>query len=56
MTGLLAGIALAFFLEYMNRTARGINDVENFVGLKVIGTIPAALLRASVTRELEHFD
>lgn len=56
MTGLLAGIALAFLLEYMNRTARGINDVENFVGLKVIGTIPAALLRASVPRELQHFD
>jgi uncharacterized protein involved in exopolysaccharide biosynthesis len=56
MTGLLAGIALAFFLEYMNRTARGINDVENFVGLKVIGTIPVALQRASVTRELQHFD
>jgi uncharacterized protein involved in exopolysaccharide biosynthesis len=56
MTGLLTGIALAFFLEYMNRTARGISDVESFVGLKVIGTIPAALPRASVTRELQHFD
>jgi uncharacterized protein involved in exopolysaccharide biosynthesis len=56
MTGLLAGIALAFSLEYMNRTARGINDIEDFVGLKVIGTIPAALGRASVTRELQHFD
>ncbi|HUN99671.1 MAG TPA: Wzz/FepE/Etk N-terminal domain-containing protein [Bradyrhizobium sp.] len=56
MTGLLAGIALAFSLEYMNRTARGINDIENFVGLKVIGTIPAAPRRASATRELQHFD
>jgi succinoglycan biosynthesis transport protein ExoP len=56
MTGLLAGIALAFFLEYMNRMARGINDVESFVGLKVIGTIPAAPGRASATRELQHFD
>ena len=53
-TGFLAGIALAFFLEYMNRKARGINDVENFVGVKVIGTIPVALQRASATRELQH--
>jgi uncharacterized protein involved in exopolysaccharide biosynthesis len=54
MTGLLTGIALAFFLEYMNRTARGINDVETFVGLKVIGTIPVALQSVSAARELQH--
>jgi tyrosine-protein kinase Etk/Wzc len=42
LTGLLVGVALAFFLEYINRTARGINDIEDFVGLKVIGTIPLA--------------
>jgi uncharacterized protein involved in exopolysaccharide biosynthesis len=42
LTGLLVGGALAFFLEYINRTVRGINDIENFVGLKVIGTIPSA--------------
>jgi len=39
-TGLLVGVALAFFLEYINRKVRGINDIEDFVGLKVIGTIP----------------
>ncbi len=55
MIGLLAGVALAFFLEYMNRTARGIDDVENFVGLKVIGTIPVFLQRASDARKLQHF-
>jgi uncharacterized protein involved in exopolysaccharide biosynthesis len=53
--GLLAGVALAFFLEYMNRTARGIDDVENFVGLKVIGTIPVFLTRAPAARKLKHF-
>ena len=42
LTGLLVSVALAFFLEYINRTARGINEFENFVGLKVIGTIPVA--------------
>ncbi len=40
LSGLLAGVALAFFLEYINRAVRGIQDVEDFVGLKVIGTIP----------------
>ena len=42
LTGLLVGVALAFFLEYINRTARRIDDIEDFVGLKVIGTIPLA--------------
>jgi tyrosine-protein kinase Etk/Wzc len=45
LTGLLVGVALAFFLEYINRTVRGINDIEDFVGLKVIGTIPIASQR-----------
>jgi uncharacterized protein involved in exopolysaccharide biosynthesis len=40
LTGLLIGVVLAFFLEYINRTVRRINDIEDFVGLKVIGTIP----------------
>ncbi len=44
LTGLLVGVALAFFLEYINRTARRIDDIEDFVGLKVIGTIPLARL------------
>lgn len=48
LTGLLAGVALAFFLEYFNRTARGVSDIENFVGLKVIGTIPMAPLSLPV--------
>ena len=45
LAGLLVSVALAFFLEYINRTARGISDLENFVGLKVIGTIPVAPLK-----------
>lgn len=50
-TGLLGGVALAFFLEYINRTARGINDIEDFVGLKVIGTIPLAPRTMSAGQE-----
>jgi uncharacterized protein involved in exopolysaccharide biosynthesis len=42
LTGFLVGVALAFFLEYVNRTARRLEDIEEFVGLKVIGTIPLA--------------
>jgi uncharacterized protein involved in exopolysaccharide biosynthesis len=42
LTGLLVGVALALFLEYINRRVRGIKDIEDFVGLKVIGTIPTS--------------
>lgn len=47
ITGLLAGVGLAFFLEYINRTVRGISDIENVLGLKVIGTIPRAKIPRS---------
>ena len=50
LTGLLAGVALAFFLEYINRTVRGISDIENVLGLKVIGTIPRAKIPRSGQR------
>jgi len=38
--GLVVGIGLALFLEYLNRRVRGIDDVEDFVGVKVLATIP----------------
>ncbi|MFZ0601864.1 MAG: Wzz/FepE/Etk N-terminal domain-containing protein [Roseiarcus sp.] len=41
LCGLMVGVGLALFLEYVNRTARGVSDIEKFVGLKVIGTIPS---------------
>jgi uncharacterized protein involved in exopolysaccharide biosynthesis len=40
LSGLVVGVGLAFFLEFIDRRVRGIRDVEDFVGLKVIGTIP----------------
>jgi uncharacterized protein involved in exopolysaccharide biosynthesis len=40
LAGLLVGVALAFFLKYIDRKVRGVNDIEDFVGLKVIATIP----------------
>ena len=54
LAGLLVGAALAFFLEYINRKARGIKDIEDFVGLKVIGTIPNAARIAPAAHRLEH--
>lgn len=42
LSGLMVGVTLAFFLEYVNRQIRGIRDVEDFVGLKVLATIPPA--------------
>jgi uncharacterized protein involved in exopolysaccharide biosynthesis len=38
--GLFLGVGLAFFLEYLNRQVRGIQDIEDFVGVKVLATIP----------------
>ena len=40
LSGLVMGVGLAFFLEYINRRVRGIRDVEEFVGVKVLATIP----------------
>ena len=39
--GLFVGTGLAFALEYMNRTIRTADDVEQYLGLPVLGSIPA---------------
>lgn len=41
LAGLVVAVSLAFFLEYLNRGVRNIRDIEEFVGLKVLTTIPA---------------
>jgi uncharacterized protein involved in exopolysaccharide biosynthesis len=38
--GLIVAVGLAFFREYLNRRVRGIPDIEDFVGVKVLATIP----------------
>jgi uncharacterized protein involved in exopolysaccharide biosynthesis len=38
--GLVVGVGLAFLREYLNRRVRSIQDVEDFVGVKVLATIP----------------
>jgi len=37
---LAAGIGIAFLLEYLNRRVRGVSDIEEYVGVKVLATIP----------------
>lgn len=38
--GAMLGMAFAYILEYMDDTIRTAHDVEKFVGLRVIGTVP----------------
>jgi capsular polysaccharide biosynthesis protein len=38
--GLAAGIGLAFLLHYLDTRLRSRTDVEEWLGLPVVGTIP----------------
>ena len=38
--GLVVAVCLGFLIEYLNRRVRGIRDMEDFVGVKVLATIP----------------
>lgn len=40
--GLMAGVFLAFLLEYLDNTIKTPEDVKRYLGLPVIGTIPMA--------------
>jgi uncharacterized protein involved in exopolysaccharide biosynthesis len=40
LSGIGLGVGLAFLLEYLNRAIRSIRDVEDYVGVKVLATIP----------------
>jgi uncharacterized protein involved in exopolysaccharide biosynthesis len=40
LAGLIVAVSLALFLEFLNRRVRSIGDVEDFVGVKVLATIP----------------
>jgi capsular polysaccharide biosynthesis protein len=39
VVGLMAGVGLAFLLEYMDTTIKTEQDIENILGLPVLGTI-----------------
>lgn len=38
--GLMFGLGLAFFLEYMDTTVKSLDDVEKFLGVPVLAVIP----------------
>ncbi len=40
--GLMLGMFLVFLLEYLDNTIKTPEDVERYLGLPVIGTIPMA--------------
>jgi uncharacterized protein involved in exopolysaccharide biosynthesis len=47
LSGVTAGIGIAVVREYLNRRVRDIEDVEDFVGVKVLATIPRVSSLAS---------
>jgi capsular exopolysaccharide synthesis family protein len=40
LTGLLCGIGLAFFMEYLDTSVKTLDDVEKFLGIPVLAVIP----------------
>ncbi len=40
MVGLLAGVGMAFFIEYLDTSVKTVDDIERYLGLSVIGVIP----------------
>ena len=40
LLGLLAGIGLAYFIEYLDTSVKTVDDVERLLGLPVVGVIP----------------
>jgi len=43
VAGLVLGISLAFFTEYLDNTIRGEDDVAEYLGLTILGRIPRIL-------------
>ena len=40
LIGLASGVALAYFIEYLDTSVKTIEDIETFTGLPVLGVIP----------------
>ena len=38
--GLVAGVGLAYFVEYLDTSVKTIEDVERFMEVPVVGVIP----------------
>lgn len=51
LAGMVVAAGVAFLLEFMNRRVRSIRDVEEFVGIKVLATIPRVSLEPLMPRQ-----
>jgi len=51
--GIIAGIALAFFVEYLDNTIKDPDDVNIYVGLPFLGYIPSAKREAKAEEEID---
>jgi capsular exopolysaccharide synthesis family protein len=47
VAGLVLGIALAFFIEFLDTSVKIMEDVERFLGLPVLGVIPQGIIQLS---------
>ncbi|MCK4374410.1 MAG: polysaccharide biosynthesis tyrosine autokinase, partial [Candidatus Brocadiae bacterium] len=52
--GLLLGIALAFFFEYMDDTIKTPEDLEDRVGVPVLGFVPAMNTKGTAAESFAH--
>jgi len=48
--GLMLGVMLTFFLEYMDNTIKTTDDIERYLGLPVLGLIPKVTLKTKRKR------
>ena len=44
VAGLFFGVVLTFFVEYLDTSIKTVDDVEKYIGVKVIGIIPQKIL------------
>lgn len=52
LVGLVGGVGLAFFFEYLDNTVKTHEDVERYVGLPILGIVPAIEPGEDVNRDL----
>lgn len=53
MVGLILGISIAFFMEYIDNTIKEPEDVNAYVGLPFLGYVPSARKEAKVESEVD---
>jgi capsular exopolysaccharide synthesis family protein len=56
MWGMLLGLGLAFFIEYLDSTLKNAEDVESYVKLPFLGYVPSLRSEAVEVREARNVD